>query len=179
MVSFIEELLVEAEQKEKIENIEFNKVQADQALAAVSKIEYAMSEVNKLADEEIKLIEQYRASELARNEKKLSWLVFNLEAFMRRHKDATEEKSLRLPHGTLTLRKGREKVEVENMEEFLKIAPRYNLLRTTPEEHAPDLKAIAAYIAMSSKIPPGVKVTPATINFSYQTTTLGESNEQQ
>ena len=180
MVSFIEELLAEAEVREKIENIAFNKIQADQALGAIGTLEDQMADVNTLADDEIKLIEQYRQSEIARVEKKLSWLVFNLENFARKHSAQTNEKTLRLPHGTLALRKGRDKVEIENLEQFLKIAAKYNLLRTTPEEHVPDLKALSAYLTRTGEILPGVKVTPATINFSYQTIKLGERlNEQQ
>lgn len=178
MRTFIDEMLEEIEAKEKVESIEFNKIQADQALAAIAKLDAQIAEANSIVDQEIALIERFRTTEVERIEKKRSWLLFNLEPFMRRHNEATEEKTLRLPHGSLTLRKGRDKVEVQDMDAFLKVATKYNLLRTTPEEHAPDLKAIGEYLRRTGEIPPGIKVTPATINFNYQLTTNGDAHEQ-
>ena len=168
MTSFMDELLAEVEQKEHQVKIELDRLKADQLLMAVAKLESQMGDVNTLADDEIKLIEQYRKLEIERLEKKRSWLLFNLEGFWRQQSEQTGEKSLRLPHGSLALRKGRDKVEIENMAIFLKMAPRYGFLRTTPEKHEPDLAAIAAHIKARGEIPLGTKLIPGGINFSYQ-----------
>jgi hypothetical protein len=176
MTTFMDELLAEVEEKEQQRKLEFDRLKADQALAAVAKLESQMADVNKLCDDEIALIENYRKNELERLEKKRSWILFNLEGFARQQMEATGEKSLRLPHGTLALRKGRDKVEVENFDTFLKVAARYGLLRVSPEKKEPDLTAISAYIKRTGEIPIGTKLIPATVNFSYQLTNQGEQN---
>lgn len=168
MTSFMDDLLAEVEQKEHQVKIELDQLKADQLLMAVAKLESQMDDVNKLADDEIKLIEQYRNSEIERLEKKRSWLLFNLEGFWRQQSEQTGEKTLRLPHGSLALRKGHDKIEIDNMAIFLKIAPRYGFLRTTPEKHEPDLQAIAAHVKTTGEIPLGTKLIPAGVNFSYQ-----------
>ncbi|MCX6132976.1 MAG: host-nuclease inhibitor Gam family protein [Ignavibacteriales bacterium] len=168
MTSFMDELLAEVEEKEQKVKIELDRLKADQLLMAVAKLESQMDDVNTLADDEIKLIEQYRKSEIERLDKKRSWLLFNVESFWRVQSEQTGEKTLRLPHGTLTLRKGRDKIEIDNLAIFLKIAPRNGWLRTTPEKHEPDLAAIAAHIKRTGEIPLGTKLIPAGVNFSYQ-----------
>lgn len=170
MTTFMDELLAEVEEKEQKVKIDLDRLKADQLLMAVAKLETQMDDVNKLADDEIKLIEQYRQSEIERLEKKRSWLLFNLENFWRQQSEQTGEKTLRLPHGSLALRKGRDKIEIDNLAIFMKVAPRNGWLRTTPEKHEPDLQAIAAHIKTTGEIPLGTKLIPAGINFSYQIT---------
>ena len=174
MTNFMEELLAEVEEKEQERKLEFDKLKADQALMAVAKLESQMAEAEKLVDDEIALIESYRKSEIERLEKKRSWLLFNLEGFARQQLAESGEKTLRLPHGSLALRKGRDKVEIAEMDAFLKIASRYGFLRTSPERHEPDLQAVAAYVKRTGEIPPGTKLIPGTVNFNYSTNTKGE-----
>lgn len=175
MTNFMEELLAEVEAKQLTERVEMDRLKADQLLMAVGALETQMDDVNKLVDEEAKLIEQYRTSELERLEKKRTWLLFNLEGWMRQ----TGEKTIRLPHGTVSLRKGRDKVEIDNMTAFLKVAVRLGLLRSTPEKHEPDLQAIAAHVRRTGEIPLGTKLIPGAIGFSYQTTKgNGHDNER-
>ena len=179
MTSFMDELLAEVEQKEEQVRLDLDRLKADQLLMAVAKLESQMDEVNQLADDEIKLIEQYRKSEIERLEKKRSWLLFNVESFWRVQSEQTGEKTLRLPHGSLALRKGRDKIEIENMAVFLKIAPRNGWLRTTPEKHEPDMAAINLHIKTTGEIPIGTKLIPGGINFSYQITKgNGNGSEQ-
>ena len=162
------ELLESAEEKEQQKKLELDSLKADQLLIAVGKLESQMDDVNKLADDEITIIEQYRKSEIERLEKRRAWLTFNLENFWRQQSEMTGEKTLRLPHGSLALRKGRDKIEVENMAIFLKIAPRYGFLRTTAEKHEPDMTAINLHLKTTGEIPLGTKLIPGGINFSYQ-----------
>jgi hypothetical protein len=162
---FIEELLLQAEQADATKRIEMDQLRADQILSAIGKLEEGMAEVNQLCDKEIKLIEEYRANELARLDKKRSWLAFNLEGFMR----TTGDKTLRLPHGTLKLRKGRDRVAVIAMEQFLKIGQKLGLVRTVPESVVPDAQAILQRIKTTGDIPDGVQYIPAEVRFSYTT----------
>ena len=174
MTTFMDELLAEVEEKEQKVKLNLDRLKADQLLMAVAKLDSQIEDANKLCDEEIKLIEQYRQSEVERIEKKRSWLLFNLEGFARQLSEQTGEKTIRLPHATLSLRKGRDKIEINDMPAFLKVAPRYGLLRTTPEEHDPDMTALAAYIKRTGHIPVGTKLIPGTVNFSYSLNTKGE-----
>jgi|ERR1041385_977285 hypothetical protein len=170
MVSFLEELLIESEQKEKQQNLEMNRLRADQVLAALEILEQKAAEVNELADQEIKIVEDYRQAELERIEKKASWLAQNLEGFMRAsNRDDPTCKSIALPHGSLKLRLGREKVEVIDLTKFIPVGQRKGLLRQVPEAFEPDLQKIAAYVKASGVLLPGVVVTPATTKFSYTT----------
>jgi hypothetical protein len=172
-IDFIEELLLEAEHADQEKKIEMDRLRADQILAAIAKLEEGMAEVNVLCDSELKLIEEYRASEINRLDKKRSWLLFNLDGFMR----TTGEKTLRLPHGTLKLRKGRDRVAVVAMEQFLKIGQKLGLVRKIPESVAPDLQAILNHVRTTGEVPPGIEVIPAEVKFSYSTT-KGQDDEQ-
>jgi len=164
-IDFIEELLRESEDRQEQETVDMKKLMADKMLFAVATLDGKMEEVNRLVEEEIRLLEEYRSLELARLDKKRSWLEFNLEGFAR----SSGEKTLRLPHGTLKLRKGRDKVVVVALEEFLKIGPTLKLVRTVPEQITPDIQAIVNRIKTTGDIPNGVQYIPAEVRFSYTT----------
>jgi hypothetical protein len=173
-IDFIEELLQQADTADQQKKIEMDRLRADQLLAAIKVLEDQMSDVNELVDKEIKILEEYRANELARLDKKRSWLAFNLEGFMR----ASGEKTIRLPHGVLTVRKGKDRVAVVAIEKFLAIGKKLGLVRTVPESFAPDVKAILARIKTTGEIPEGVEFIPAEIRFSY-TTNGGKDDAEQ
>ena len=164
-LDFIEELLAESDVRREQEAVEMNKLMADRMLSAVSVLESQMEDVNELVEKEIKLLEEYRSNELSRLDKKRSWLLFNLDRYMR----STGEKTLRLPHGSLKLRKGRDKVAVVALGEFLKIGPNLHLVRSVPEQVTPDLQAIVNHIKTTGEIPAGVQFIPAKVKFSYST----------
>ncbi len=178
MTTFMNELLAEVEEKEQQVKLNLDRLKADQLLMAVEKLDAQIADVAKLADDEIKLIEQYRQSEVERIEKKRSWLLFNLEGFARQQMEQTGDKTIRLPHATLSLRKGRDKVEIQDMDVFLRVAPRLGFLRTTPEKHEPDMTALAAYVKRTGEIPIGTKLIPGTVNFSYTLTNGGNNGNQ-
>ncbi len=173
--TFIDELLRETEQKEEQERLEMDRLTADKLLMAIAAIETSTAEVNELADSEVKLIEEYRARELARLEKKRTWLTFNLENFMR----GTGEKTLRLPHGVLKLRSSRERVTVAAMDLFLSVAGRLGLLRKIPETYALDLPAVLDYVRRTGEVPPGVELIPSEVRFTYSTAKGGQDDHDQ
>jgi hypothetical protein len=133
-----------------------------------------MNDVNGLVEKEVKLLEEYGSAELARLDKKRSWLLFNLDAFAR----STGEKTVRLPHGILKLRKGRDKIAVVAMEAFLAQAQTLGLLRTVPETFTPDIQAVLAHIKRTGEILPGVEFIPADIRFSYSVNGGNDESEQ-
>jgi hypothetical protein len=177
MTTFMDELLAEVDEKDQQRKIELDRLKADQLLMAVAKLDAQIEDVNKLADDEIKLIEHYRQTEVERVGKKRDWLLYNVEGFARQQMGQTGEKSIRLPHGTLALRKGRDKIEIIEMPIFLKVAARYGLLRTIQEEHVPDLTALSAFVKRTGQIPIGTKLIPGTDKFSYTLTNGDKIND--
>ena len=162
---FIEELLLQAEQADQEKKISMDRLRADQLLAAVAVLEGQMSDVNELVDKEIKLLEDYRSTELSRLERKRSWLIFNLDGFMR----STGEKTIRLPHGILKLRKSKDRIAVVAMDKFLAIGKKLGLLRTVPESVSPDIQAILSRIKTTGEIPEGIEFIPGEPKFTYNT----------
>ena len=169
-MTFIDELLAEAEIKEKEERLEMSRLKADQILATLEVLEQNAADVNKLADTEISIVEEYRQVELQKIEKKASWLAYQLEQYIR----STEEKTINLPHGVIKLRLGRDKIEITDMDKFVPFAQRKNLLRHIPESFEPDMSKVYQYVKSTGVIPQGVMLTQATTKFSY--TTKGKDN---
>ena len=164
---FMEELLREAEEREAKERVDVDRLRADQMLAAIAELERQMNDVLELVNAEVALLEEYRTKELSRLDKKLSWLAFNLEGFMR----STTEKTLRLPHGVLKLRKTRDRIVVASMEKFLKHPGYQTMMRRIPESFEPDMEAIWTYHSRTGgSVPDGCQFIPAEVKFSYTTT---------
>lgn len=164
---WLQELLDESEVQEQQQQIEFNKIKADQALAALAIIEDQINEIDSIASQEIKLIEEWNMSQITKLNKKISWLTFNLELFIKKLNEST----VTLPHGVIKVRKGRDKVEVIDEQKFLPIGTRLGLVRTIAAKVEPDLQAIAAFIKTNGGKPPtGVMITMGQDKFSYKTT---------
>lgn len=173
--AWLTELLEMAERQEERQRIEMSKVRADQALAAISSIEDQASEIEQIAQDEINLINAWKESELAKLQRKESWLTFQIENYIR----TTGESTINLPHGVIRIRKSRDKVDIVDVQKFLPIGQRLGLLRTVEAKVEPDLNAIRAYLKLNGNRPPtGVIVTPGTPTFSYTTTKKGVSHEQ-
>jgi phage host-nuclease inhibitor protein Gam len=151
---------------------EFDRLRADLSLKEIARLTEELEQANKVADEEIEFIQEYRAREIARIQKQIDWQARNLEAYAR----STDTKTVRLPHGVLKLRQGRDKVEVEDKEAFMKLADA-GLLRTVPESKQPDLARILGHIKGTGEIPAGVRYVPAQVNFSYKLVKKGEVEE--
>ena len=169
---FIEELLLAAEQKDTTERIELDKLRADQLLTAIGLLEHEMTEVNELVEKEISLLEEYRSKELSRVDKQLSWLTFQLEQYMR----STAEKTIRLPHGVVKLRKCRDRIVIAEMDKFLERAGMRGLLKQVPESFVPDMQAISEYHKKTKAVPDGCQLIPGDSKFSYSTTTEEEND---
>jgi hypothetical protein len=176
---WMEDLLQESEIREKEQLLEMSRLRADQVLATLAVLEKKAEDVNKLADEEVKLIEEFRQSELQKIEKKASWLAWHLEGFIRSMNEQDPScKSIVLPHGVLKLRLGRDKIEITDMEKFLKVAGKRELLKTIPESLEPDLQKTLAYVKQYGFLT-GVTLIPAQSKFSYTTKGNGNGKESQ
>ena len=170
MVSFIDELLSQVSIERDQTDLSMDRVRADQMLMALEKLDSQTEEIERTACQETELIEMWRESELERLEKKRTWICWNLEQFLR----SMEEKSLRLPHGVIKSRMGRDRVEIVDEDLFLSVAKERQLLRTYPERSEPDLNLIQVYIRRTGEIPPGIELIPGEARFSYALVRKGE-----
>lgn len=172
---WLQELLDASEAQEQKQLIEFSKIKADQALAAIAEIESKINEVNEIAEKEISLIQNWNLSEVEKLQKKIDWLVWNLENYMK----GTGEKTISLPHGKIQFRMGRDRYEVVDLPRFLPIGQKLGLVRVTPAKTEPDLLAIANYTKLNRGKPPvGVMLTPAQAKFTYKTKGSNDVNNE-
>ena len=172
---WLTELLEMAEHKEEKHRIEMSKIRADQALTVIASIEEKATEIEQIAEEEIKLITSWKESELTKLQRRESWLSFQLEQFLNK----TGESTLNLAHGVIKVRKSRDKVTVVDEEKFLPVGKKLGLVRRIEAKEEPDLNAIRAYLKLHGNRPPsGVIVTPGQPTFSYSTLKKGTADEQ-
>ena len=171
-MDFIDELLLESEKAEAQQRIEMSKVKADQLLMAIQVLEDKAEDLDKMVDEEIKIMEEYRQTEQERLNKRLRWLVWNLEQFMR----TTGEKTVNLPHGTMKLRLGRDKVEITDLQQFLDNKVNQKFLKVIPESYQPDTQEIVKYVKRTGHIPDGINLIPAETKFYYSTLKRSNTN---
>jgi hypothetical protein len=171
-MTFIDDILREAEVSEEQKLVELDQLRADQMLMAIQKLEDQQAEVGKLVDSEMKLLEEYRDVENTRLERKANWLSTNLEHYMR----GLESKTVTLPHGTLKIRKGRDKVEVSDLDTFFAAPGHEALVRVIPESYQPDLASIYGHVKATGEVPQGVTLIPGESKFSYSTSTRRSDN---
>jgi hypothetical protein len=169
-MTFIDELLLESEKAEDQQRLEMDKLRADQLLMGIQVLEDKVEELDTMVDCEIKLIQQYHKTEHERLMKRVRWFAWNLEQFIR----STGEKTINLPHGSIKLRMGRDKIEIADLQEFLKARDNGKFLRTIPESYQPDMISLGQYIRKTGHLPEGVNLIPAETKFHY--TTLKRSN---
>jgi hypothetical protein len=170
-MNFLDELLADVEEKEQQKKLELDRAKADTLLMALQKIDAQADEIELVARDEISLIESWHNSELDRLEKKRSWLCWNLSQFL----ISTGEKTIRLAHGTIKERMGRDKVDIADIDQFNRVASKYGLTRSYPSREEPDLNAVLAYIKRTAEIPPGAVLIPGTPKFSYTLTKKGDN----
>lgn len=175
--TFIDELLADVEAQEVGQRIELTRVQADLCLRKIRDLEGQLSEVERLAQEEQMLIEQYRQSENDRLTRKITWLAVQIEAFMREHNRLTGDKSLNLVSGQLKLRQQRDKVIVEDPEQAMPAAMKQGLVRVVPESFEIDAAKLLRHTKTTGEILPGTKLVEGDTKFTY-ITNKGGNNER-
>jgi hypothetical protein len=170
---WLQELLDQAEIADKNKLLAMNKLRADQALAAIASIEDKIEEIEQIAQQEIDLITGWKEAESTKLQNKINWLSFNLEKFIRSIGDST----ITLAHGTIKIRKSRDKIDIVDLQKFSVIGQRHGLLRHIDAKDEPDMNAIRAFMKLNGGKPPmGVILTPGQPTFSYTTTKKGSAN---
>jgi len=156
--SFIDQLLEEAEEKEK----KLEQAQLDLILIEIRKLEDQVENNFDTAAQEREIIKNWA---LERNEmltSRIEWLSKKLESYLRDEK----LKTLDLPNGIIRIRRQPDSVNIINQEDFFNHAGD-QLLEIIPETARPSLLKIRAFIKKTGRIPKGVEVQPQNEKFSY------------
>ena len=164
-INFLDELLQEAELKEEEQTEAYFDLLLLQIKQLTKQIEYNFSQSEK----ECSMINNFVLHKNAQLQEKIRWLELKLESFIREKK----EKTIALPNGTLKMHKKPDKVEIENLDLFLKKS-KPEMLTVVPESYKPDMNKIKNYIK-SKPVPPGIKITEGKEEFTYK---LREESEE-
>ena len=162
--NFIDEMLKEIEVAEEKQTEAYYDLMLLAIKKYQSEIEHNFEEGNK----ECQLIQNFVLKKNSQIQERIKWLEMKLEAYIRERGD----KTVTLVNGTLKMHKKPNRVEVEDLELFLKKA-KSEMLTVIPEQVKPDLNKIKAFIK-TKPVPPGIKVIEGTIEFSYKLN--GEEN---
>jgi phage host-nuclease inhibitor protein Gam len=158
--NFIDELLRESEEKE----IKLSYEYADLILLEIKSLQNKINHVSETAKKEIQILEEWSLNKAVKYQDRIDFLAKKLNQFILE----ANERTIDLANGTIRLRKGREKLEVFDLNKFLsnKYSPELVNLK---QEVKPDMQKIKDFINRSGKVPEGVKVIPGNENeFSYK-----------
>lgn len=156
--NFLDELLEEAERSEEKQTESYYDLVLLQVRTIKGEIEKNFSE----AEKECEIIRNWALERNSKLSDKIKFLELKLEAFIKER----DEKTIDLPNGVLKLHKKPDKIEVEDIELFLKNA-KPEMLTVVPEQVKPDLNKIKSYMK-TKPTPKGVKVIEGKEEFTYK-----------
>jgi hypothetical protein len=156
--NFIDDLIKEAEEKEEQQTEAY----FDLLLLEIKRLNSEIEKNFTEAEKEIEMIKNWALMKNLKVQNRIDWLAIKLEAFIRERK----EKTIELPNGVLKMHKKPDKVEITDLDLFLKHA-RSELLTIVPEQVKPDLNKIKAWMKTHS-VPKGVSVVEGKEEFSYK-----------
>ena len=157
-IDFLDELLKEAEEKEE----ELTEAYYDLLLLEIRKLQDQIGYNFQQAEKECQMINSFTLHKNHQLQEKIRWSEMKLEAFIREK----QEKTIALANGTLKMHKKPDKIEIADLEVFLKNA-RPEMLTVIPEQVKPDINKIKAFIK-TKPVPPGVKLIEGKEEFTYK-----------
>jgi len=163
-ISFIDELLAEEEEKEE----QRTEAYYDLLLLQIKELQSEIQANFKSAEREVEVINSWALKKNLVLHERVNLIERKLEIFIKEK----NRKTIDLPNGTLKLHKKPEKVEISDMELFLKQA-KPEMLTVIPEQIKPDITKIKAFIKQNYT-PAGVLVIEGKEEFSYK---IKEVNE--
>lgn len=156
--TFLDELLEEAESKEAYQTEAYY----DLILLQIKNLQGQIANNFSEAEKEIQHINNWVLHRNIVLDERCKVLERKLEAFIRER----QVKTIELPNGILKMYKKQNKIEIENLELFLRHA-RPDVLTIIPEQVKPDLSKLKTFIK-TRPIPAGVRVIEGQIEFSYK-----------
>jgi Bacteriophage Mu Gam like protein len=157
-VNFLDELLQEAESKEMYQTEAYY----DLILWNIRTLQEQIANNFAEAEKEINHINNWTLTRNSVLNERIQVLARKLELFIREKK----VKTIELPNGTLKMHRKQNKIEIEDLELFLKHA-RPEVLTIIPEQVKPDLSKLKAFLK-TRPVPAGVKVIEGKEEFSYK-----------
>ena len=123
------------------------------------------AEVNRICNAEIQRIEAYRERELSKIDKRLSWHLGGLVAYLK----AQGKKTLKMIHGTIRKTAGRERIEIEDEGAFLQWADLEGVVdRLTTTTVSPSKSEIATYYKKFGAVPTGINIARGEDSYNIQ-----------
>lgn len=156
--NFIDDLIKEAEEKEEKQTEAY----FDLLLLEIKRLNSDIEKNFDEAEKEVEIIKNWALSKNSKLQDRIKWIELKLEAFIKERK----EKTIELPNGVLKMHKKPDRVEITDMDLFLKHA-RAEMLSVVPEQMKPDLNKIKAWVK-SHLAPKGVTVIKGKEEFSYK-----------
>jgi hypothetical protein len=156
--NFLEELLQEAESKEVYQTEAYY----DLVLLQIKNIQGQIANNFSESEKEIQHINNWVLQRNMVLDERCKMLERKLEAFIRER----QVKTIELPNGTLKMHKKPDRIEIQDLELFLKHA-RPEVLTIIPEQVKPDLSKLKAFIK-TRPVPAGVLVIEGKEDFSYK-----------
>lgn len=151
-INFMDELLAEVELKEEQQSEAY----FDLLIRKIAGLECQIARNFKIAEDEIKIINDFYLRKNTKLQESKDGIARLLEEFIReRNRVDPNVKTISLPNGVLKLRKQPDKVEVSDLDLFLKSA-NSEMLTIVPESVKPNLTKIKSFIKMSGRTPAGV-----------------------
>ena len=154
--NFMDELLAEVELKEELQSEAY----FDLLIKKISGLEEKIARNFKIAEEEVKIINDFYLKKNSKIKEAIDGIARILEEYIR----GKGEKTITFPAGTLKLHKKPDKVEITDLDLFLKYATE-DLLTKVPESYKPNLTKIKAYMKYSGRVPKGVSKVEGTEEF--------------
>lgn len=157
---FMEALLDEVIEREQVQSESL----ADIVLIEIRDLTARIETTLEQAAAEKQIIDDWALTRSAKLQERIDFLSKKLEAFIAER----NVKTIDLVNGQLKVRKKPDRVEVDDMEQFLLHASR-DLVSTVPESVKPDLMAIRQFVKRSGGRPPkGVRIIEGKEEFSYK-----------
>jgi len=167
--NFLDELLEEAEAKEDKQTEAYYDLVLLQIKTLTQQIEKNFSE----AEKECEIINNWALTRNTMLTERVRLLELKIKTFILE----TKEKTIDLPNGILKMHKKPDKVEITDIELFLKNA-KPNMLTIIPETVKPDMNKIKAFIK-TRPVPLGVTVTEGKEEFTYKLKGQNNAREEE
>lgn len=156
-----------------------NKSDADFYLRQINKLKQQKEEINEFVDQEIerqlRLYQEYREDRMRPLDNQIAFYENALKTFAMNEYAETNKKTIKLPNGTLAIKKQQPKYvyDDEQVLEFLQENNYKDYIRTKAEVNKKDLKKNAIVnnnneLVIDGKVVPGVTVIPQEDKFEVR-----------
>lgn len=158
-MNFIDELIQEAEANEQ----KINYATVDLMLIELKKLQSEIAFNFEESAREREIIKNWVLKKNSKLVERSEWIERKLEAFIKEE----NKKTIDLPNGVLKYHKKPDRVEIVDLDIFLKSADK-SMFTVVPESSKPSLELIKNYISKTGKLPKGVERIQGLQEFSYK-----------